>query len=257
MTKRVRIQPRLKKIAWFMWEIAWVLATFLLFTHAIVSFVFTMLPGSVIDGLSTMVGNIIVFAIADGVAACIVMLPFFFRRFRPKHVWSFLGIGMPVQGSMFAWALFLFGIYLAGSLCLMMVVYLLHIPGVDLSQVQQNGFEGATQWYEYVAAFITLVCLAPIFEELIFRGYLFGRLRSVAGFWPSAIATSLVFAIAHKQLNVGVDVFALSMCMCVAREHFRSIYPTILMHMLKNGLAFSLLFIWPLWQTNILRIIGL
>ncbi len=45
-----------------------------------------------------------------------------------------------------------------------------------------------------------LACVsAPITEELMFRGALFGHLRERLGWWPSALAVSLVFAIIHPQ----------------------------------------------------------
>ena len=152
---------------------------------------------------------------------------------------------------MVPWVLFLYGLYIVVSLALVAVVMSLNLPGVDLAQPQENGFEGVRQWHELVAAFVALVVLAPVFEEIIFRGYLFGQLRRRAGFVVSALVTSLVFAGVHLQFNVGLDVFALSLMMCVARERFDSIYPTILMHMFKNLLAYTLLFILPLYGVSL------
>jgi membrane protease YdiL (CAAX protease family) len=94
--------------------------------------------------------------------------------------------------------------------------------------------------------FLALVVIAPIAEEMLMRGFLFGRLRRHIPFWPTAILVSLLFAIAHGQVNVALDTFVLSMVMCYMREKSGAIYSTIGIHMLKNGLAFYVLFILQL-----------
>src|SRR5690606_8459309 len=49
------------------------------------------------------------------------------------------------------------------------------LPWFDINQAQDIGFEGLVFRYEYVLAFVTLVVLAPIAEEILFRGYLYGK----------------------------------------------------------------------------------
>lgn len=119
------------------------------------------------------------------------------------------------------------------------------IPGYDGAQPQEIGFNQLTNYTEYTLAFLTLVILAPLAEEVIFRGYLYGKLRKTASIWLALPITSLLFAVVHGQLNVGIDVFALSVVLCSLREITGSIWAGVLLHMLKNGLAFYLLFINP------------
>lgn len=118
-------------------------------------------------------------------------------------------------------------------------------PAFDTNQVQQTGFGNLTRQYEYLLAFLTLVVIAPIAEEVLFRGYLYGKLRKSAPIWLAMIITSLLFGAVHGQWNVAVDVFSLSLVLCVLREVTGSIWAGILVHMLKNGIAFYLLFINP------------
>lgn len=118
------------------------------------------------------------------------------------------------------------------------------IPGFNVEQAQDVGFKALEYPLELLAAFVTLVILTPIFEETLFRGVLFKGLRHRVPFWLSAVITSLIFAAAHLQLNVAVDTFALSLILCYLVERSSSIYPAILLHALKNALAFSLLFIF-------------
>lgn len=117
------------------------------------------------------------------------------------------------------------------------------VPGFDNGQVQQTGFEGVRQQYEYILAFATLVVLAPVAEEILFRGYLYGKLRKYVPVWAAILATSALFGLVHGQWNVGLDVFALSIILCSLREVTGSIWAGMLLHMLKNGVAFYFLFI--------------
>lgn len=127
------------------------------------------------------------------------------------------------------------------------------IPGVDMAEPQEIGFDDLSYRYEYFLAFATLVVIAPVAEEVLFRGYLYGKLRKAVPLWAAMIATSVLFSLLHTQwsdgaisgLNVAFDVFALSIVMCTLREVTGSIWAGILLHMMKNGLAFYLLFINP------------
>lgn len=116
---------------------------------------------------------------------------------------------------------------------------------VNYDQVQDTGFTNMGTQAEYILAFIMLVIVAPIAEELLFRGYVLGKLRKYAPLWIAILITSILFAIVHFAWNVGLDVFALSIVLCVLRVVSGSLWPSIMLHMLKNGVAFYFLFINP------------
>ena len=105
--------------------------------------------------------------------------------------------------------------------------------------------------FDRILAFLTLVVIAPIAEEIIFRGWLYGKLREklngrLSEMWGiilSAFITSLLVGLVHLQWNVGVNVFALSIVLCAMREITGTIYAGMLTHMLKNGLAFYLIYV--------------
>lgn len=148
---------------------------------------------------------------------------------------------------------------------LAMVVYMIlsgvlllittNLFSVDLQQRQARPFSETmlvTQG-QYLMAFITLVVLAPVVEELLFRGYLYGKLRNSFKPLSSIVVTSLAFGFAHLwagpdnslQWAVAIDTFALSIVMSISREYTGAIWVPVLMHMIKNGLAFYLLFVNP------------
>ena len=115
---------------------------------------------------------------------------------------------------------------------------------IDLDQAQDIGLDMVQPGTQLWLAFLLLVVIGPVVEELVFRGYLYGKLRAArAPVLFCIIATSALFCAAHMQLNVAIDTFMLSVVMCLTRELTGTIWPSIMMHMIKNGLAFYFLFI--------------
>lgn len=125
-----------------------------------------------------------------------------------------------------------------------LVVSLL-FPAVNLMESQDTGFNSLNSSTEYIGAFITLVLLAPIAEEVLFRGYLFGALRRYIKPWLTILITSIIFGFVHGNINLMIDTFALGLVLGTLRQTTGSVWAPILLHMTKNGLAFYLLFINP------------
>lgn len=128
------------------------------------------------------------------------------------------------------------------SIAIMMVVKVI-APGIDWEQKQDVGFNSVLNGSDRMVAFVALVILAPITEELIFRGFLYGKLRNHLSAMPAIILVSVLFGVLHGQWNVGIIVGLMSVFMCLAREITGTIYAGILLHMIRNGLAFYFLYI--------------
>lgn len=94
-----------------------------------------------------------------------------------------------------------------------------------------------------ILAALALVVAGPILEEVIYRGLIYGKLRKKHSLVISILIVSILFGFLHGQWNVGVDVFALSVVACLMRETTGTIYAGIILHMLKNAIAFGILFI--------------
>lgn len=116
-------------------------------------------------------------------------------------------------------------------------------PWFNSAQEQATGFSPFMSYGDKIIAFLVLVVAAPIVEEIIFRGWLYGKLRARLNAVASILIVSVLFGIMHFQWNVGVNVFALSVVCCVLREITGTIYAGILTHMIKNGVAFYLLYV--------------
>lgn len=85
---------------------------------------------------------------------------------------------------------------------------------------------------------VAVTLLAPLGEELIFRGFLYRALRMRWGVWPALFVTSLAFSTVHPSLG---PYFVLSAGFCLAYEWTGSLWTSILLHGLWNGLSFAVL----------------
>ena len=127
-----------------------------------------------------------------------------------------------------------------------------YAPSVDLDQAQDVGFNSLTTSLDVLYAFLVIVIVAPIVEEVVFRGYLYGSLRPRLPWWGAAVIVSVLFGVVHGQLNVAIDTFFLSLVMCYLRERTGAIWSGIFVHALKNALAFYILFVSPEWFRQLL-----
>jgi len=114
------------------------------------------------------------------------------------------------------------------------------VPGFPADEVQDVGFSPYGSQIDTILAFMTLVVIAPLAEEVLFRGYLYGKLKAYVPGLAAAIVTSALFGLVHLQWNVAVDVFILSMFLCGLRSLTGSIWAGVLVHMLKNAIAYYL-----------------
>lgn len=119
------------------------------------------------------------------------------------------------------------------------------MPGINWSEEQNVGFSNLISKSDFIMAFLCLVVIAPVAEEIIFRGWLYGKLRARIPAIPAIIAVSVLFGIVHGQWNVGVTVFVMSIAMCAMREITGTIWGGILVHIIKNGIAFYFLYVNP------------
>jgi membrane protease YdiL (CAAX protease family) len=143
-----------------------------------------------------------------------------------------------------------FAAYFVGYLVLLSIATHL-FPALNVDQKQQLGFTDTSGTVNLLLTFVSLVVLPPVVEETVFRGFVFtgllGKLKPVL----AAILTSVLFASAHLQFGSGkpllwvaaIDTFTLSLVLCYLRYKTNSLWPGILLHGLKNGVAFVTLFL--------------
>ena len=123
-------------------------------------------------------------------------------------------------------------------------------PWFNATEAQDLGLNSFMNQGELFFTFLALAIIAPIAEEIIFRGWLYNRIRELIpkklSIPLSILLVSVLFGLIHGQLNVAVNVFAMSVIACLLREMTGTIYAGIFLHILKNTLAFLLVYVYHL-----------
>lgn len=203
-----------------------------------------LFSASEVASLSVVVLSTVVAAVTYIIALFLVVGTVWWRqKWSKKQALKRLGLTRHLTVKDVGLALIGYLPYLASSILLVVVITIL-VPGFDAEQAQELGFDSLANNLEYVLAFVALVILAPIVEEVLFRGYLFGALRGIVSFIPATLIVSALFGLVHGQWNVALDTFVLSLVLCWLREYTGAIWAPIALHMIKNGLAFTLLFVF-------------
>jgi membrane protease YdiL (CAAX protease family) len=96
----------------------------------------------------------------------------------------------------------------------------------------------------FALTFLGVGLLAPISEELYFRGLLHGWFRSRRfAFWLRVLLSSTLFAVAHfDSVAVVASSFVLGVANALLYEWSKSIWVPIAMHVLTNSIAVVLLY---------------
>ena len=92
-------------------------------------------------------------------------------------------------------------------------------------------------------AWITAVLMAPVLEEIVFRGLMYTRLKKGLPIIAAAVITSLVFGTVHGTVIWAIYTFVFSMVLIWVFERFQSLTACIVLHMAYNLAGMGMSFI--------------
>jgi CAAX protease family protein len=89
-----------------------------------------------------------------------------------------------------------------------------------------------------VALFVLVaVIMAPLFEEIFFRGFIFAGLSQSFGWGWGAAGSAAIFGFAHLQLTVFIPLFALGFGLAWVYKRTGSLWTSIALHATFNAIA--------------------
>ncbi len=95
------------------------------------------------------------------------------------------------------------------------------------------------------AVILMAVIVAPVAEEVIFRGYFYGVIRRYGGRIPAILTSSLLFAAIHVHLPSLPGLILLATILCLLYERSGSLWAPITMHAAFNASTIVVLILWP------------
>ncbi|MHA7136680.1 CPBP family intramembrane glutamic endopeptidase [Rossellomorea arthrocnemi] len=91
--------------------------------------------------------------------------------------------------------------------------------------------------FTILIAFISAAVISPVYEEIFYRGFLYRWLRTRIGFNGALLLSSLIFTIIHIPTYNVMPVNSISgILFALAYERTNSIWPSVLIHGLTNGI---------------------
>lgn len=107
--------------------------------------------------------------------------------------------------------------------------------GVEMVQDTVNLFQTTQDMNVLILMAFTAVIVAPICEEVVFRGYIYPVLKRFSGPWVGALVSALVFSAAHGSLAALLPLFIFGLVLVFLYEWTGSIWAPIAAHFLFNG----------------------
>jgi len=153
-------------------------------------------------------------------------------RFRDAIRWNWPGMAAP-------------GFFLGGTVLALVVEWLSHFLPIPKSLPMDKYFHDASSAY-LLAAFG--LSLAPLLEEVFFRGMLYPLMRRAFGLATAIVLTAAAFAAIHgAQLGYAwgpiLSIFVVGLVFTVTRERTNSVAASFLMHCGYNSALFAALWV--------------
>jgi uncharacterized protein len=178
----------------------------------------------------TLLSNVVIFAFLVGMVTLMVwwrIKPVSWLGLRWKQWWLALVIGPCVVICMWVFLILLqVSGYIAWSEKL--------IGGSSMQDAVKMLKESKDSLSVALMAF-SAVIVAPIAEEVIFRGYVYPVAKKLAGMKVAFFFSALVFAAAHGNVTLLLPLFVLALLLAAAYEYTGSIWACIAIHFCFNG----------------------
>lgn len=128
--------------------------------------------------------------------------------------------------------------------------------GLDSLQGRTDLLLPGLSWPNFLASLLAIGLLAPIAEELFFRGALYGWLRRRFTLWPAVLVSAALFGLAHfDSVGVMISSFIMGLAIALIYEATGSLWTAIAIHVFNNSLAVILAY-FLLWLVKLFPQLG-
>lgn len=114
---------------------------------------------------------------------------------------------------------------------------LLHLPIKPNNPFVYTPHLSNASWAVIGAMVLAVVVLAPLAEEALFRGLLYGSLARLWGMWPAVLISSAIFGGAHMNLSLLLPLALGGVILALIYARSRSLWPSTVAHATLNGIS--------------------
>ena len=127
----------------------------------------------------------------------------------------------------------LYIIPLSISICIIANILIQFLPTTKNNVVTKEIIE-LTEKYNLGISILLVALFVPIVEELIFRGFFYNVIYILKSHKTAIIITSIIFGIAHFNLEQGIYGLIAGLFLAYIRYKFNNLIYTIIMHLIMN-----------------------
>jgi membrane protease YdiL (CAAX protease family) len=156
-------------------------------------------------------------------------------KFHLKDALGRLGL-RGFQPSAFGWMFAVLGTYYVGAIAFSAIVLKPEQEDIGKELGVCNPGIGIA-----IFAVFSIIVLAPVAEEIFFRGFFFAGLRQRWSLWPSALLSGAIFGLVHAPTGptAAIPLAGLGVGLAWLYNKTGSLYPCMLAHFLNNAIAIS------------------
>ncbi|WP_394019497.1 CPBP family intramembrane glutamic endopeptidase [Anaerococcus cruorum] len=148
-----------------------------------------------------------------------------YQGFLPDS-WKMLVIGLGVAG-------------LGNWLISLLFTLIGDLPSVTNTVEQFNNAFQLNGSLDFFLMLLGAVVLAPISEEILFRGLVFEKLKSIYTLPWAIVLSGVIFGIYHMNILQGINTFVMGMVLAFVYYYRRNIMDAILIHIVNNFFALT------------------
>ena len=142
------------------------------------------------------------------------------------------------------------------AFCLALEAALKYGLHISINVAKSEEAMNPKSWSQLGIVLVFFAAFVPFYEEVLFRGFIFGWLRRVTPVWVAIIESAAIFAAVHGLYYtrggvsgwVGTgEIFAIGVLMAWWVARTNSLRPAYTVHLINNAIAFCMAFALPNW----------
>ncbi|WP_233435319.1 CPBP family intramembrane glutamic endopeptidase [Cytobacillus kochii] len=123
-----------------------------------------------------------------------------------------------------------------------LLVILMDLFGVGVENKKTASLTAELNGFTILIAFISAAIVSPIYEEILYRGFIYKWFRTKCNIGLSMLISSTIFTVVHLPTYNTLPVnFFSGLIFAWTYEKTGSIYPAMIIHSVFNGLAILLI----------------
>lgn len=186
---------------------------------------------------------VVISAISGAAIYGFILLAIYIVILRRRHLpWSALGFRRPPLLPMALSPLIVTG--QLGAIAVVNLIVISLVGDFQNPQIEAITGGGGFSWTSFLLMLLLVGVIAPIVEETVFRGMIYGWLRARLPIILAIVISAAIFAAVHVIPVLLPALFVVGIILAISYEWSGSLWVSILLHALQNSLTVTMIFVY-------------